>query len=126
MKLNPDMVPINLEEALKTLKEGLMLDDTREILKEDFDAAQVHLTVGMMLRNEWSLWDKESIIVRWFKDNYGIEHADDISGLILDCLVRDLHGTPRRDKELAKKYIDHWKKLEKEKQKGLTSGADKI
>ena len=111
MKLNPDMVPVNLEEALKTLKEGLTPDDNKEIKKDDFDAAKVHFTVGMMLRNEWSLWDKDSIMVRWFKENYGIEHADDISGLILDCLVQDIRGKPRRDKELAKKYIDHWKKL---------------
>ncbi len=124
MKLNPDMVPINLEEALKTLKEGLTPDDTKQILAEDFDAANVHFTVGLMLRNEWSLWDRESILVRWFKENYGIEQSDDISGLILDCLVRDVQNTPRKDKEFAKKCIDHWKK--QEKQKGLTSGPDKV
>lgn len=110
MKINPDMVPINLEEAVKTLKEGLTPDDTKEILKEDFDAAKVHFTVGLMLRNEWSLWDKDTVLVKWFKDNYGVDHADDLSGLILDCLVRDIQGLPRRDKELVKKFIDHWKK----------------
>jgi hypothetical protein len=111
MKINPDMVPINLEEAVKTLKEGLTPADFEEIKKDDFDAAKVHFTVGMMLRNEWSLWDKDSIMVRWFKENYGIEHADDVSGLILDCLVRDVQGLPRRDKELAKRYINHWKSI---------------
>ena len=114
MKLNPDMVPINLEEALKTLKEGLTTDDLIEIKKPEFDGARVHFTVGMMLRNEWSPWDKDSILVRWFKENYGIDFADDVSGLILDCLVRDIQGLPRRDKELAKRYIQHWKDMQNE------------
>ena len=114
MKLNPDMVPINLDEALKTLKEGLTPEDITEIKNPIFDAPRVHFTVGMMLRNEWSLWDKDSILVRWFKENYGIDFADDLSGLILDCLVRDIQGLPRRDKELAKRYIQHWKDMQNE------------
>jgi hypothetical protein len=113
MKLNPDKVPINLEDALNTLKEGLTEDDILEIKNPMFDAARVHFTIGMMLRNEWSLWEKDTILVRWFIENYGIDHADDISGLILDCLTRDIQGLKRRDKELAKRYIDHWKKLDK-------------
>lgn len=111
MKLNPDVVPINLEEALKILKEGLTEADIIEIKKPEFDGARVHFTVGMMLRNEWSLWDKDSILVRWFKENYGIDFADDVSGLILDCLARDIQGLKRRDKELAKRYIQHWKDM---------------
>jgi hypothetical protein len=111
MKLNPDLVPINLEEAIKTIKEGLTQDDLIEIKNPMFDAARAHFTVGMMLRNEWSLWDKDSILVRWFKENYGIDFADDVSGLILDCLVRDIQGLPRRDKELAKRYFQHWKDM---------------
>lgn len=109
MKINPDYVPFDLEDAIKTLKEGLTPDDLKEIKKETFDAAKVHFTVGMMLRNEWSLWEKDTILVKWFKKNFGIEHADDLSGLILDCLVRDIQGLPRREKELAQRYIDHWK-----------------
>jgi hypothetical protein len=112
MKLNPDIVPINLEEAIKTIKEGLTRDDLIEIKNPMFDSPRVHFTVGMMLRNEWSLWDKDTILVRWFKENYGIDFADDISGLILDCLTRDIQGLPRRDKELAKRYIQHWKDMQ--------------
>lgn len=109
MKLNPDMVPINLEEAIKTLTEGLTPEDIAEIKRPNFVPSQVHMTVGIMLRNEWSLWDKDSILMRWFKKNYGIDHADDVSGLILDTFCRDIRGEPRRDKELAKRYIAHWK-----------------
>lgn len=112
MKLNPDLVPINLEEAVKTIKEGLTADDLIEIKNPMFDGARVHHTVGMMLRNGWSLWDTDSVLVKWFKENYSIDHADDVSGLILDCLVRDVQGLPRRDKALAKRYVQHQQDME--------------
>jgi hypothetical protein len=111
MKLNQDKVPINLEDAVSILKEGLDKDDIVEIKQPNFQPSQVHLSIGMLLRNEWSLWDKSTICVVWFKKNYGIDHADDISGLILHCLCADIRGEPRKDKELAKRYIDHWKKI---------------
>ena len=122
MKINPDIVPTDLEEALKSLKEGLTPEDVKDIKKDDFAAAAVHFTVGMMLRNEWSLWDKESILVQWFKKTYNIDHADDISGLILDCLTQDIREKPRQDKELAKQFIEHWKKMKR----GLTSGEKSV
>jgi hypothetical protein len=110
MILNPDKVPINLEDALDILKAGLSTADITEIKHPEFDAIRMHHGLGMTLRNEWSLWDKETILVRWFKTTYGVDHADDISGLILDCFCMDIKGKPRRDKQMAKKFIDHWKK----------------
>jgi hypothetical protein len=109
MTLNPDKVPINLEDAVCCIKEGMTPADFDEAKKPTFSPAQLHFSVGRLLRNEWSLWDNETILVKWFKQRYGIDHADDISGLILDCLHRDIIGEPRRDEELAKKYIEHWK-----------------
>ena len=80
MNLNQDRVPINLEEALTLLKEALTNAEKAET-KKTF-ATQLHFSLGMYLRNEWSLWDKDSILMRWFKKNYGIDHPDDVSGLI--------------------------------------------
>jgi len=111
MKLNQDKVPSNLDEALVILKEGLTSIDIAVITEPTFDSAMAHFTVGMMIRNEWSMWNEKTILVGWFKENYGIEHADDVSGLILDCLCRDIRGEPRKDKELAKKFIDYWKNV---------------
>lgn len=109
MNLNQDKVPVNLEDALTILKEGLSPEDISELKEPHFSPAQLHHSVGMMLRNEWSLWESDTILVKWFKEKYGIEHADDISGIILDCLWKDTNESPRRDEELAKKYIQHWK-----------------
>jgi len=110
MTINEDKVPINLEEALILLKEGLSKTDIKLLKEPKFVPAQLHFSLGMALRNAWSLWETDTILVKWFKQKYGIEHADDISGIILDCLHKDIIGKPRRDEELAKQYLDHWKK----------------
>lgn len=110
MTLDQDKVPINLEDALAIIKGGMTPADMDETRKTTFTPAQLHFSVGRLIRNDWSLWDKETILVKWFKQRYGIDHADDISGLILDCLHKDMTGEPRRDELLAKKYLDHWKK----------------
>ena len=110
MKLNLDKVPSNLDEAVTILKEGLESKDYEFIKDPKSDSVDLHFGFGMYLRNEWSLWDKETVIVKWFKENYGIDHADDLSGIILDCLWQDIRGKPRRDKEKAQSFIEHWKK----------------
>lgn len=110
MTINQDKVPVNLEEALVILKEGLSTEDLAEFKRATFTPSQLHFSIGMMLRNLWTLWDKDSRLVLWFRHRYGIEHADDISGLVLECLYSDMTGKPRRDDFLAKMYLDHWKK----------------
>ncbi len=111
MKLNQDIVPSNLEEALKLLKEALTKNEVKEI--KPLDSSELHFTLGMYLRNQWSLWESKSIIVKWFKKTYGVNHADDISGIILECLINDLNELPRKDKEVAAECIAHWKKYKK-------------
>ena len=113
MTINQDKVPINLEDAVKTLRDGLDEKDVLTMKQPEFSPSQLHFSLGMLLRNEWSMWHKDTILVVWFKENYGIDHADDISGLILECLWNDLNGRPRTDKEFAKRCIAHWKKQKK-------------
>jgi hypothetical protein len=108
MNLNQDRVPANLEEAVKLLKEAM--SDVEKILVEEMTRSDLHLTVGQLIRNEWSLWATENVLTKWFKENYGVDHADDVSGIILECVIADLNDRPRRDKELANEYIDHWNK----------------
>lgn len=108
MKLNEDVVPTTLEEALTLLKEALSDDEKAEMKK--MLSSQLHFSLGMYLRNMWSLWDKNSILGIWFLKTYGVNHADDISGIILECLINDLNGEPRKDKILAKRFIQHWQK----------------
>jgi hypothetical protein len=111
MNLLEDVVPSNLDEAIKFLKESLTEEDLREINRPMSVSTQYHFSDGMSIRNAWSLWDEETHLVKWFKQNYGVEHADDISGIILECLWNDVRGEPRRDKILVQQFIDHWKNL---------------
>ena len=108
MNLNQDKVPINLEEALTLLKEA-MTDVEKDALK-GMKSSDLHFSLGTYLRNEWSLWQSGDILPLWFLTTYGVKHADDISGIILECLVNDVEGKPRRDKEVAKQFLAHWKK----------------
>jgi hypothetical protein len=111
MKLNQDVVPTTLEEALKVLKEAMTPLEITETKK--LESSELHFSLGMYLRNQWSLWDTKSKLNTWFYDTYGINHADDVSGIILECLLNDFNGKPRRDKILAKRFIAHWKKNNK-------------
>jgi len=117
MKLNLDKVPSSLDDAVATLRESLTPDDIKSIKVEGFNPSILHFSMGMMLRNEWDLWDVKSRLVNWFRDTYGVDHADDISSIILDTLYRDVTGQPRQAKQLAERYIAHWEKQKKKRRK---------
>src|SRR4051812_43959254 len=107
MKINLDQVPRNLSQCLSILKAGIE-DGDRVYLKAN--AGGLHFSLGMYLRNNWSLWDKDTVLVKWFQDNFGIVHADDISGVILEALSHELtHDNSCFDAaEYVKKYHKHW------------------
>ena len=111
MKLNEDKVPTTLDEAIQFLRESFSKGDIKAIKHPDFAGQGLHFTLGMYLRNNWSLWEKDTVLVQWFKKTYDIDHADDISGIILDSCFRDIRGEPRQDKKLAKRYLEHWEQM---------------
>lgn len=117
MNLNLDIVPSTLNEAVSLLKEALSESETERIKK--VSVSQLHLSLGQFIRNEWSLWNDKNVLNIWFKKTYKIKHADDISSIILDCLLKDLNNQPRRDVVLANEFVEHWethnKKLKKKK-----------
>lgn len=108
MKINLDIVPKNLDEAVKILKKGIVDLQEEERLE---DPVGLHFGLGMYLRNNWSLWDRETVLVKWFSENLGIIHADDISGTILEALSASIQNKSFDAKLHVQKYIDHWKKL---------------
>lgn len=108
MKLNIDVVPHDLDSAVKLIKEALDVDDIQYI-KENDNPIVLHHGFGRWLRNEWSLWDRDTILVKWFIDNYQCCHADDLSGLILDALWCDIKGEPRNTENLVARYKEHWR-----------------
>jgi len=111
MNINKDIVPSNLEECLKVLRKSLTPLDIEELTRKNSCSSQHHFGLGMYIRNEWSLWEKDTPLKNWFLKEYGLTHADDISGIILHCLWADIRNEPRKDKEQAKLYLNHWKEI---------------
>lgn len=105
-------LPTNLDEAIEYLKKRMDKKSINYFKKLD-DGNRVHFTLGMQIRNSFGLWQPKTQIHQWFVKTYGLDHADDMSSIILDSLHRELNGLPRRDKEVAEKCHAHWKKYGK-------------
>lgn len=104
-------IPKDLKEAVARLHENL-LDEDKKYLKEN-GSAQFHHGLGRHLRNEWKLWQKNTILNKWFWDTHKIWHADDISSIILDYLAEILNGRYLNVDEEVKRYHNHWLEVSK-------------
>jgi hypothetical protein len=80
---------------------------------KNFNNPYWHHNDGRDLRNDLNLWSNESPIVVFMKNNYGITHADDISGLILNAAIAKLSDAEFDLKEQSKYYLDYWDSLHK-------------
>ena len=104
MKLNLDVVPKDLDDAVKLIIEGIEEEE-----REEFnDPVGLHFSFGMYLRNNWSLWDKENRLVKWFVEKLGIIHADDISSTILSAVSASLKKESFNPSEHVQYYINYW------------------
>lgn len=105
MKINQDIVPSTIDQAVNEIVNNVDDEDRNNIQ----EGVSYHFTVGRTLRNSWSLWDNDSPIKRNAVDEYGIAHADDISGLILAWAPAKIRGDVFDPHVYVKKYYDHWK-----------------
>jgi len=103
--INLDKVPSNLEQALELLDQ--IPEESKDLIRKS-GAVGGHFSIGMWLRNNWSLWEKDTPIVLWFKSQ-GIVHADDMSGIILESFEFRLKNQPFDLKAKIKHYRDFWK-----------------
>lgn len=103
MKLNLDVVPRNLDEAVDLLIKALEPDD--HVFIEQSSEIDVHFSLGMNIRNMWSLWQVEMPLATWFRETLGLGHADDTSSIILQSFWSKVKNEPF---DLQKK-VDHYK-----------------
>lgn len=104
---NSSNVPSTLDEAIIQLKTKLSEDDLNLIKNgSEADLAMLHHGFGTGLRNSWGLWSGSSLS-RWFNQK-GIDHPDDMSGIIILSLYRDLRGVPRNLDEQIQFYKAYW------------------
>lgn len=106
-----NVIPENLEEAVEVL-EGFLANDLIKIkgVPESQFVVSTHHGLGRFIRNNWDLWsDKESKLVKWFKER-NIVHPDDISGIIFTSLYRRVNGLPINIQDQIDHYLEFWKK----------------
>jgi len=103
--VNPDSVPINLDECLNNIKFYLDREDIEQLQHYDHNPfLDDKVGAASFLEEKWSLNDKKTRLVEWFKSTYKINKSTIISEIILDCLFCDIKGYDRRDKIIAKKF----------------------
>jgi hypothetical protein len=103
------VVPFGLRKTINQMEKNL--NDT---IKYDFKIApesvagtKHHFGLGLGLRNGKGLWSG-SMLRTYFRLN-GINHPDDMSGIILTTLHRKLNNEPINFREQKKYYKDYWK-----------------
>ena len=56
------------------------------------------------------MWSNESPLNQYLTE-LGLLHADDMSGIIINCLWSEVHGEPWVIDEEIEKYREYWKEL---------------
>lgn len=110
-------IPKNLKECFVELKKKHMEKGDIERVKgmpEDEFSAVIHHGLGRWIRNNWGLWT-DSRLFDYFKDKYGITHADDMSGIIFASFHRHLNGKDLDIEGQVEIYKKHWEKMENKK-----------
>ena len=89
------VVPGGLDEAILELRR-MISPELLELMRVDEEDGmnRFHHGLGTWLRNNWGLWHGSELARRFHE--MGIFHADDMSGILLDSLWRDLNQQPRR------------------------------
>ncbi|MBK6348182.1 MAG: hypothetical protein IPF68_20015 [Bacteroidales bacterium] len=93
-KYSKNYIPKNLTECLIQLDSTLSDSIKQNILTypETEFVGLSQLNLGMYLRNKWGLWWGSELSV--YFNNLGINHPDDMSGIILTSYCRHLNGVP--------------------------------
>lgn len=111
MRIDQDSVPSTIEEAVNRIVANVTEEECEAIRQSS--TAEHHFSVGMSLRNHWSLWDNDSPLKRDAAAKYGIAHADDISGLMLEWARARICGIEFDPILHCEQYHEHWAKYGK-------------
>ncbi len=86
--------PTTLEETYAAL-DGIFNDTSAYsfmMMPEQIAVSRLHMGLGMWIRNNWGLW-RNSDLAQYFVAK-GVEHPDDMSGIILTSYHRYLNKKP--------------------------------
>ena len=110
-------VPEDLEDAFVELEKMLRPELIADIKsRPEKDMIEHHFGLGIWMRNNWALW-KGSRLSEYF-NKLGIDHPDDMAGIILDSFWRHLNNRPiDLDSQIAR-YKAYWENARKDQAKG--------
>jgi hypothetical protein len=120
-KYKDKYIPIDLNDAIGYFECKWTKEDLNEIKNKEEQEflGEYHFGTGMSIRNNWKLWAGTSELSKYFRD-LGINHPDDMSGIILRSLHRKLNEKPIELEKQIKYYQDYWaesERIQKERQK---------
>lgn len=103
-------IPRDLEACFLEMRQMLTAELVREFqaLPEGDAVAHHHFGLGMWMRNRWGLWN-DSPLAKYF-NALGIEHPDDMSGIILTSFHRQLHGRNIAIDEQVRFCQEYWRR----------------
>lgn len=110
---NSQNKPKNIEEALDYFEKNWTKNELATFKKKPEKEAttELHMTVGMWIRNSWIRNGNDSLINQFHE--IGVFHPDDISSIILTCLHRKLNNQKLKIKKQAEYYKNYWKPITK-------------
>lgn len=72
------------------------------------EVIEQHFGLGLWMRNNWGLW-AGSRLAKYFEE-LGINHPDDMSGIILTSYQHHLNNKPLELEKQINSYKEYWKK----------------
>ena len=115
MNTNNETQPMNLSECFDLLNGILSDSEDKEWFESSSEEEMLnstHHALGEWIRDNWGLWDKNSLLYQHFY-KMGLWHPDDISTFILRSYHRFLN---KKDLQLSiqiDRYIEYWKEYKK-------------
>jgi hypothetical protein len=107
-----DDIPWSLDVALEFLDGMIINKNELKLLHESTFMIRTYHTLGTNLRNKWRLWDFNSPLHRWFRENIEIFNADDMVMILLSAWHRHINDREYDLVNLAKKKLEWWEKQE--------------
>lgn len=106
---NPQPAPETFNDAITRLLKMLPADVRDDVLYNGCKASEFHAYFGRSLRNDWGLWAGGPL-----KDSFlslGIDHPDDMSGILLESTFRIVRGEPVDLQGQINDCHTYWKQL---------------
>jgi len=106
-------IPRDLEDCFSEL-ERMLSSSLIETIKSgnEEDLIDYHLGLGLWIRNNWGLWGDSRL--RKYFSSQGIDHPDDMSGIIIDSFWRRLNSLPLNLEQQIEVYKEHWRQQEQQ------------